>query len=57
MNLNPFRDNGSIKADTELILTRSRLAALLLKYPDSILDKYTLHSVNYHFNPSYFYCQ
>lgn len=54
INLNPFRDNGSINSDTELILTRSRLAALLLKYPDSILDKYTLHSVNYHFNPSFF---
>lgn len=54
INLNPFRDNGSIKSDTELILTRSRLAALLLKYPDSIIDKYTLHSVNYHFNPFFF---
>lgn len=54
INLNPFRDNGSINSDTELKLTRSRLAALLLKYPNSIIDKYSLHSVNYHFNPFFF---
>lgn len=54
INLNPFRNNGSIDANIELDLTRSRLSALLILYPDKILEKYTLHSITYHFN-SYFF--
>lgn len=54
INLNPFRIDGSINANTELFLTRSRLSALLILFPDQILKGYSLKSIDYCYNPSYF---
>lgn len=54
INLNPFRIEGSINANTELFLTRSRLCALLILYPDQILKGYSLKSIDYCYNSYYF---
>lgn len=47
INLNPFRTDGSINANTELTLTRNRIAAMLLLHPDKIIDGYELDMVEY----------
>lgn len=54
ININPFRKEGSINMNTELVLTRSRLAALLVLEPQKLIENYHLHSLNYAFNTSYF---
>lgn len=54
ININPFRKNGSINMNTELVLTRSRLAALLVLEPQKIIEDYHLHSLKYAFGISYF---
>lgn len=54
INLNPFRSAGSINSNTELYLTRTRLVALLAMFPDKLISGYSLSTIEYCYNRSYF---
>lgn len=54
INLNPFRSEGTINANTELYLSRARLVALLAMYPKKMMSDYVLSSIEYWYNENYF---
>lgn len=54
ININPYRDNGVINMNTEMRLTRSRVAALLQYFKfrgEHLIDGYQLWDVVYTYNP------
>ena len=54
ININPYRDNGIIDVNTETLLTRSRVAALLQYFKfrgEHLIDGYQLWDVVYTYRP------